>query len=83
MVKDESINVYKYASTNEETALEKIEKLKLGTNENAGDGVVYSIMGHNRWATHGIKNDTNAHPHLSNSKKFAIVHNGIIENYNE
>lgn len=83
VVKDASINVYKYASTNEETALEKIEKLKLGTNENAGDGVVYSIMGHNRWATHGIKNDTNAHPHLSNSKKFAIVHNGIIENYNE
>ena len=83
LVKDVSINVYKYASTNEETALEKIEKLKLGANENADDGVVYSIMGHNRWATHGIKNDTNAHPHLSNSKKFAIVHNGIIENYNE
>jgi glucosamine--fructose-6-phosphate aminotransferase (isomerizing) len=38
-------------------------------------------MGHNRWATHGIKNDINAHPHLSNDKKFAIVHNGIIENY--
>ena len=83
VVKDDTISVFKYASTNEETALEKIEKLKLGANENADDGVVYSIMGHNRWATHGIKNDTNAHPHLSNSKKFAIVHNGIIENYNE
>jgi glucosamine--fructose-6-phosphate aminotransferase (isomerizing) len=40
-------------------------------------------IGHNRWATHGIKNDINAHPHLSNNKKFVIVHNGIIENYNE
>lgn len=83
IVKDDVINVYKYASTNEETALEKIEKLKLGTNENNNDSAVYSIMGHNRWATYGIKNDTNAHPHLSNSRKFAIVHNGIIENYNE
>lgn len=38
-------------------------------------------MGHTRWATHGVPSDKNSHPHVSNNGKIAIVHNGIIENY--
>ena len=40
-------------------------------------------IAHTRWATHGKPSKENSHPHMDNSKTFSVVHNGIIENFNE
>jgi len=53
-----------------------LEKIIKNFNINTNIGIA-----HTRWATHGFPNDINAHPHLDNSKRISIVHNGIIENY--
>lgn len=57
----------------------KVSDLKKIMNQKNVEGNL--ALGHTRWATHGVPNDENSHPHLSNSGNLVIVHNGIIENY--
>jgi glucosamine--fructose-6-phosphate aminotransferase (isomerizing) len=69
---NKGLNVYK-----KKGKVAELEEFLKGKSLNSTIG-----MGHTRWATHGEPNDENAHPHYSATKKLAIIHNGIIENYN-
>ena len=76
VIHNDKFITHKYASEPNKSALDLLEKENKYLQSTIG-------IGHTRWATHGAKTDINSHPHHSFDEKFSVVHNGIIENFQD
>ncbi len=80
IIENDLIKTIKFASTKNDNAINLLQKI---CPEILNTSSSHIGIGHTRWATHGAKTDINSHPHNSYYGNFSLVHNGIIENYEE